>query len=46
MKTRISITVDEDALNEVDSILEEKMINRSMWMNKMMLLGLAELKSC
>jgi metal-responsive CopG/Arc/MetJ family transcriptional regulator len=45
MKSKISITVDEDALHEVDAILSEKMINRSIWINKQMLRGLAELRS-
>lgn len=44
MKKQIAVTVDEDALNEVDAILEEKMVNRSKWFNKCMLHGLAELR--
>ncbi len=36
MKQQITITVDADALSKIDRILEDKMIARSKYFNKLM----------
>ncbi|WP_156165681.1 hypothetical protein [Methanosarcina sp. 2.H.A.1B.4] len=44
MKQAITITVDADALSEIDEILEETMTPRSKYFNKLMKTDLKSLK--